>query len=97
MLEKLQVLVNIDNQNYPRFFLKMKKIMIIVTYTTNLTLLINGTMIHFYLGLSINKHIIISKPNSIINIWPNIQFIIIEYGRLHFACHNTLKITKNKM
>jgi hypothetical protein len=74
--------------------MKKQQKLIVVTYTANLALLINGTMIHFLLGLSIDKHIIISKPNSIINIWPNIQFIVIEYGRLHFACHNTFIITK---
>jgi hypothetical protein len=40
----------------------------VVAYTTNATLLINGTTINFYLKLSINKHTTISKPNSIINI-----------------------------
>jgi hypothetical protein len=35
-------------------------------------------MIHSLLGLSIDKHTIISKYNSIINIWPNIQLIIID-------------------
>jgi hypothetical protein len=35
-------------------------------------------MIHSLLGLLIDKHTIISKPNSIINIWPNIHFIIIN-------------------
>jgi len=35
-------------------------------------------MIHFLLGLLIDKHTTISKPNSIINTWPNIQFIIID-------------------
>ncbi len=49
-----------------------------VTYTVNASLLINGTTIHSLLRLSINKHTIIVKPNSIINIWANIQFIIID-------------------
>jgi hypothetical protein len=35
-------------------------------------------MIHFLLGLLINKHTTISKPNLVINIWPNVQFIIIN-------------------
>jgi hypothetical protein len=35
-------------------------------------------MIHSLLGLSINKYTTISKPNSIINTWSNIQFIIID-------------------
>jgi hypothetical protein len=50
----------------------------VATCTTNATLLLNGTMIHSLLGLSIDKHTIISKYNSIINIWPNIQLIIID-------------------
>jgi hypothetical protein len=50
----------------------------VAAYTTNATLLINGTIIHYLLGLSINKHKTISKSNPIINIWPNIQFIIIN-------------------
>jgi hypothetical protein len=50
----------------------------VVTYIANVALLINGTTIHSLLGLSIDKHTTISKPNSIINIWPNIQFIIID-------------------
>jgi len=50
----------------------------VVTYTTNATLLINGTTIHYLLGLLINKHTSIRKINSIISIWLNIQFIIIN-------------------
>jgi hypothetical protein len=50
----------------------------VATYTTNVALLINGTTIHSLLGLLINKHTTISKHNSILNIWPNIQFIIIN-------------------
>jgi hypothetical protein len=50
----------------------------VIAYTANATSLINGTMINSLLGLSISKHTTISKPNSIINIWPNIQFIIIN-------------------
>jgi hypothetical protein len=68
--------------------MKKQQKLIVATYNTNATLLINGTMIHSLLGLSIDKHIIISKSN--LNIWQNIQFIIIKYGRLHFASHNTL-------
>jgi hypothetical protein len=61
-------------------FLKMGKQqkLRVVAYIANATLLINGTTINSLLGLSINKHTTISKPNSIINIWPNIQFIIIN-------------------
>jgi hypothetical protein len=50
----------------------------VVAYNANATLLMNGTTIHSLLRLSINKHTTISKPNSIINIWPNLQFIIIN-------------------
>ncbi len=50
----------------------------VATYIANATLLINGTMIHFLLGLLIDKHTTTSKPNSIINIGPNIQFMIID-------------------
>jgi len=70
-------------------------------YTTNVTLLTNGTTIHSLLRLSIDKHTIINKPNSIINIWPNIQFIIIDeismvgcillFGTIH------LKLQKNNL
>jgi hypothetical protein len=50
----------------------------VATYIANATLLINGTMIHFLLGLLIDKHTTTNKPNSIINTGPNIQFIIID-------------------
>ncbi len=62
------------------YFLKTWKQqkLIVTTYIPNATLLINGTMIHFLSGLLINKHTTISKPNLIIDIWPNIQFITIE-------------------
>jgi hypothetical protein len=50
----------------------------IATYTANATLLVGGTTIHSILGLSINKHAIISKPNLITNIWPIIEFIIVD-------------------
>jgi len=50
----------------------------VATSIANVALLINGTMIHSLSRLSINKHTTRSKPNSIINIWPNIQFIIID-------------------
>jgi hypothetical protein len=39
---------------------------------------VGGTMIHSLLGLSINKHAILNKLNSIIDIWPTIEFIIID-------------------
>jgi len=56
---------------------KQQKIRV-ATYIAHATLLINGTTIHSLLGLSINKHTTISKHNSNINIWSNIQFIIIN-------------------
>jgi hypothetical protein len=45
------------------YFLKMGKQqkLKVETYTTNATLLINGTTIHSLLGLLINKHTTISK------------------------------------
>jgi hypothetical protein len=49
----------------------------IVAYTTNCSI-VNGTIIHFILGLSINKHAIISKSNLVTNIWPTIEFIIVD-------------------
>ncbi len=62
------------------YFLKMgkPKKLKVATYIANATLSINRTMIHSLLGLSINKYTTISKPNSIINTWSNIQFIIID-------------------
>jgi hypothetical protein len=42
------------------------------------TLLVGGTTIHCLLGLSIDKPAIVSKSNSIINIWPAIDFMIID-------------------
>jgi hypothetical protein len=39
---------------------------------------INGTTIHPLLGLSIDKHVNVNKPTSIIDIWSEIQFIIIN-------------------
>jgi len=44
----------------------------VATYIANATLLINGTTIHFLLGLLIDKHKTINKHNSIIDIWPKI-------------------------
>jgi hypothetical protein len=40
----------------------------IVAYNANATLLVGGTTIHSLLGLSIDKHAIVSKSSSIINI-----------------------------
>jgi hypothetical protein len=50
----------------------------IATYIANVALIINRIIIHFLLGFSIDKHITINKPNTIIDIWCNIQFIIIH-------------------
>ncbi len=58
------------------YFLKTK--IWILTYTANVTLFIKGTIIHYLLRFSIDKHININKFNTIIDIWPNIQFIIID-------------------
>jgi hypothetical protein len=33
---------------------------------------------HYLLGLSINKHDIVSKPNLVTNIWSTIEFIIVD-------------------
>jgi len=41
-------------------------------------LLVGGIIIHFLLGLSIDKNVIVSKSNSIIDIWPNIKYMIID-------------------
>jgi hypothetical protein len=49
----------------------------IVAYIANCNI-VSGTTIHFILGLSINKHAIISKPNLVTNIWPTIEFIIVD-------------------
>jgi hypothetical protein len=40
----------------------------IVAYIANATLLVGGTTIHSLLGLSIDKHAIVSRSNSIIDI-----------------------------
>jgi hypothetical protein len=37
-----------------------------------------GTTIHSLLGLSINKHVIVNKSNSIIDMQPITKFIIID-------------------
>jgi len=39
---------------------------------------INGTTIHPILGLSIDKHVNVNKPTSIIDISSEMQFIIID-------------------
>jgi hypothetical protein len=50
----------------------------IATYIANVTFLVGGTTIYFILGLSINKHVVINKPNLVTNIWPTIEFIIVD-------------------
>ncbi len=50
----------------------------IVAYNANATLLVGGTTIHSLLGLSIDKHAIVSKSSSIINIWLTVNFMIID-------------------
>jgi hypothetical protein len=62
------------------YFLKMKnkQNLQITINISNADLLINGTTIHSLLGLSINKHTSTNKPNSITDVWPNIQFISIN-------------------
>jgi hypothetical protein len=44
----------------------------------NVALLVGGTIIHFLLSLFIDKHVIVSKPNLVTNIWPTIEFIIVD-------------------
>jgi predicted cupin superfamily sugar epimerase len=48
----------------------------ITTYIANVVLLIDGTIVHSLLGLSIAKNLIISKiiPDS----WYDIQFMIVD-------------------
>jgi hypothetical protein len=50
----------------------------IVAYIANATLLVGGTTIHSPVGLSTDKHAIVSKSNSIIEIWLTIDFMIIN-------------------
>lgn len=50
----------------------------IAAYIANATLLVGGTIIHSIIGFSINKHAIISKPNLVTNIWPTIEFVIVD-------------------
>jgi hypothetical protein len=62
------------------FFMKTKneQKLCIVAYNANAALLVVGTTIHSLLGLSVDKHAIVSKSNSIINVWPTIDFMIID-------------------
>ncbi len=50
----------------------------ILAYNANAASLVGGTTIHSILGLSIDKPAIVSKSSSIINIWPIIDFMIID-------------------
>jgi hypothetical protein len=62
-------------------------------------LLVGGTTIHSILGLSINIHAIISKPNLVTNIWPIVEFIIVdEISMVGYDMLTTmhLKLQKNK-
>jgi hypothetical protein len=59
-----------------------------------------GTTIHSLLGLSINKHVIANKSNSIIDIWTTTKFIIIDDISM-VGCNmfitTHLKLQKNEM
>jgi len=64
----------------PNYILKwqVNKLNFVLQYIfLNAILLMNGTTIHSLLGLLIDRCTIISKSNSIINIWHNVQFIVI--------------------
>ncbi len=63
---------NTNNHSCPRSFFENEN------EQTNAILLLIGTIIHFLLALLIDRHTNINNPNSIIYIWPNIQFIIID-------------------
>jgi hypothetical protein len=41
-------------------------------------LLVGGIIIHSLLSLSIDKNVIVSKLNSIVDIWPTIKYMIID-------------------
>jgi hypothetical protein len=71
---------NTSHQSHPRFFMKMnnEQKLCIATYIINATLLVGGTTIHSLLGLSIDKHALVNKSNSIVDIWPTIGFINID-------------------
>jgi len=73
--KKTQIIKNIQD-----FFMKTKneQKLRIVAYNANAALLVGGTTIHCLLGLSIHKPAIVSKSSSIINIWPGIDFMIID-------------------
>ncbi len=65
----------------------------IATYIINATLLVGGTTIHSLLGLSIDKHALVNKSNSIVDIWPTIGFIIInEISMLNYNMFATMHL-----
>ncbi len=70
----------------------------IITYTTNVVLLIGGTTIHSLLGLSMDKNIIINKSKTMPNSWSNIQFMIVdEISMVGYAMLNTMHLKLQKL
>jgi len=60
-------------------------------------LLVGGTTIHSLLGLSIDKPTIVSKSSSIINIWPTIDFTIIdEISMVNCNMHDRMHLKLQK-
>ncbi len=60
-------------------------------------MLVGGITIHSLLGLSIDKNVIVSKSNSIIDIWPTIKYMIINeisMVDLQHACYNAFEVAK---
>jgi hypothetical protein len=54
---------------------------------------VGGTTIHSLLGLSIDKHALVNKSNSIVDIWPTIGFIIInEISMLNYNMFATMHL-----
>jgi hypothetical protein len=81
------------------FFMKTKneQKLRIVAYNANATLLVGGTTIHSLLGLSIDKLAIVSKSSSIINIWPTIDFMIIdEISMVNCNMHDRMHLKLQK-
>jgi hypothetical protein len=52
-----------------------EKKLCIATYIVNATLLVGRITIHSLLGLSIDKHALVNKSNSIVDILPTIYWI----------------------
>ncbi len=70
----------------------------ITTYTTNVILLIGGTINHSLLGLLIDKNIIINKSKTIPNSWFNIQFMIAnEISMVGYMMFNTMHLKLQKL